>query len=461
MNTKNIILIITILILFCWTIWLNCYQYLISREIQLHNQSLLERVNLTTTHEKNLNLQLKEILLKNEEYQSILSHSGKLHYIKISNDNWSWTKQTITDSYDIIRLHNTTEKIVSLTIYDSPNFSNSPLTTLEIQSGWILPFYLKQSGVYYFNNWDHIETIIIGRGSLDSYKIHSVMDKEILPILNKNDPNSIQKAMMYFKNVINTNPLISKECHKLAHNIGHKAFDMFGFSVAISQAADDICAGGYTHGILESYFLSSPKLADNPELVCSEIDENKKWSCFHWVGHGLMFLNKNNIAKSLDWCRMLSDSVWKNRCAEGVFMELYSGDLEHAGGAIWYNTGALFEPCTTYGSWSESYVCGYYAGLWYLRFADEDYIWALGACSWNMKYQNMCIGGLGKEIGKRYIWDALKLKSICSNLQDENQKNLCTKGWITYTKLQFETEPLLFEKYCLGFQEGKDICTNN
>lgn len=102
------------------------------------------------------------------------------------------------------------------------------------------------------------------------------MDKEILPILNKNDPNSIQKAMMYFKNVINTNPLISKECHKLAHNIGHKAFDMFGFSVAISQAADDICAGGYTHGILESYFLSSPKLADNPELVCSEIDENKK-----------------------------------------------------------------------------------------------------------------------------------------------------------------------------------------
>lgn len=76
---------------------------------------------------------------------------------------------------------------------------------------------------------------------------------------------------------------VSKKCHDLAHQIGHEAFDLFGFAVSISHAGEDICAGGYTHGILEHYFLSDTTLAEHPEDACMSIAEKSKGSCFHGV----------------------------------------------------------------------------------------------------------------------------------------------------------------------------------
>jgi hypothetical protein len=209
---------------------------------------------------------------------------------------------------------------------------------------------------------------------------------------------------------------------------------------------------------LESYFQSAPQLASDPEFACSTIPDDKKWSCFHGVGHGLMFISANNIDTALAWCHMLSTSVYQNRCAEWVFMELYSWDPKHAMGKIGYSTGELFAPCNNYGTGSEWYVCGFYAGLGYLRYMSEDYEWALAACSAGWRYADMCVRWVGKEIWKRYIGDALKLETTCGTLTNTTAQHNCLNGGISYTRLQFEDDIDVIAGYCRWFQTFGALC---
>lgn len=226
---------------------------------------------------------------------------------------------------------------------------------------------------------------------------------QIFPLIQKSDPNSLDAALIKFKEAISSSPEISKKCHDYAHEIGHEAFDIFGFAVSIAHAGTDICAGGYTHGILEHYFASDTRLGETPERACDGIDEKKRGSCFHGVGHGLMFLYGDDITKSLEKCETLGDKKWKNRCAEGVFMELYAGDPRHAGGQVKYDINDLFAPCAASHTGSAGYVCGFYSGLGYLRYHDEDYSGALSACKAGGGYARMCITGVGREVAKRYL----------------------------------------------------------
>jgi hypothetical protein len=49
----------------------------------------------------------------------------------------------------------------------------------------------------------------------------------------------------------------------------------FGTGVE-NTSVDDICAGGYMHGILEELFLHHPELQKNPEKVCISVNEDHK-----------------------------------------------------------------------------------------------------------------------------------------------------------------------------------------
>lgn len=77
--------------------------------------------------------------------------------------------------------------------------------------------------------------------------------------------------------------------------------------------------------------MADETLVDDPDRACSTVDSKRKQSCYHGVGHGLMFHYIDDVGKSLEKCRTLPDDTSKNRCAEGVFMELYDGDPRHAG----------------------------------------------------------------------------------------------------------------------------------
>ncbi len=430
-------------------------QKLIGDISRLSSQDRIRVIELVKLQEQITLLEWEHI-----EDQRYLTYSGTLHYVSLD-----WVTDTtasgflMANSYDAIRFHNITSDSITLHIYDTEDRAIPPLSSLEIKSGAMNFFSLKKSGMYIYRVGEQKWVIIIGQEYLDRYNLDSFLKKEIFPLFDAKDPSSIKKALLHFKEITMSNALISKNCHNLAHDIWHESFEKYGFSIAISGGQDDVCAWWYTHGVLESYFESEPLLREDPESACSSIEGKKKGSCFHGVGHWLMFISGNDIATSLDWCQKLSSPVWKNRCAEWVFMELYSWDPKHALWKIAYSTWELFAPCTMYASGSTGYVCGFYAGLGYLRYASEDYRWALTACEAWWVYTPMCIRWVGREIAKRYIGDALKLENICSHLPKQDAKRNCIEWGISYTKLQFDDDPNLIEWYCRGFQSFWELCT--
>lgn len=421
-----------------------------------------DAMNISTLESllKNKDSKIKEqksLLESRERYRRILSSPGTIHFLDIASEN-SWTLQT--NPYDIIRFVNTlTGSTVSFTLYDTPDMTWSGLLSLSIAPDDIEFFPLKQSGIYvYQTSLGNSGTIRIGEASFDEYTLANFLEKKIFPLIEKTHPESLDEALRKFKEYISQDQQISKKCHDFGHKIGRKAFEYYGFSQSITHAGEDVCAWGYTHGILEAYFTADGTLADHPNMACESVEPKKRQSCYHGVGHGLMFHYSDDVTLSLEKCRTLPDDTSKNRCAEWVFMELYDADPRHAGGEVKYSTGDLFAPCQNLARPSEWYVCGFYAGLGYLRYAQEDYIGALSVCRDAGPYTNMCITGVGREIAKRYLWDALKLETICYSLSDEKQISACISGGINYTALQYENTPNIIEQYCIWLRNSFGKC---
>lgn len=172
---------------------------------------------------------------------------------------------------------------MTLELYDNASLSGESLRQWSIPASDFVVFPLKKSGGYWYRSGNRTGMISIGTYIDEDTSPEAFLQKQILPLIQKEDPNTLNTALIKFKEEIHTSPEVSKKCHDLAHKIGHEAFDIFGFAVSISHAGEDICAGGYTHGILEHYFLSDTTLADHPEDACTSIAEKSKGSCFHGV----------------------------------------------------------------------------------------------------------------------------------------------------------------------------------
>ncbi len=444
------------LLFFSGYFWYEQYQKYIS-EKQRNTQNIESLESVLKTKNAELRDQ-KSLLESRERYKRILSSPGTIHFLDIAVQDNSWVLQT--NPYDIIRFVNTDSwSSISLTLYDTPDITWSGLIILSILPDDIEFFPLKQSGIYvYQTSLGMSGTIRIGEASFDEYTVANFLERKIFPLIEKNNPDSLDLALRKFKEFISQDQKISQKCHGFGHRIGRKAFEYYGFSDSIIHAREDVCAGGYTHGILEAYFTADGTLADHPTSACATVDPKRKQSCYHGVGHGLMFHYYDDVAKSLEKCRTLPDDTLKNRCAEGVFMELFDGDLRHAGGEVKYSSGDLFAPCQNLERSAEWYVCGFFAWLGYLRYAPEDYIWALSVCRDGWSYTNMCITWVGREIAKRYLWDALKLETVCYSLSDEKEISACITWGINYTALQYEDMPSIIEQYCIGLRSSFGKC---
>lgn len=93
-----------------------------------------------------------------------------------------------------------------------------------------------------------------------------------LTLLDPHDDRTISHMI----STLEADRKLSRNCHDMAHDLGHRAFELYGFSRAMTfgtgaenTSVDDICAGGYMHGILEELFLHHPELQKTPEKVCA------------------------------------------------------------------------------------------------------------------------------------------------------------------------------------------------
>lgn len=229
-----------------------------------------------------------------------------------------------------------------------------------------------------------------------------IRDK-LLTLFNPDDINSIFTVF----DAIESNPTLAVSCHEVGHSLGHEAYELYGFSGAMTfsnperkthTSVENICAGGYMHGILEEVFIHQPELKNEPGLLCSGVPSANAASCYHGVGHALMFVNKREISASLDGCRGLANVNNTSRCFEGVWMEEFWGSIEHAATTtLGWDANHPLAPCIAAAADAKP-ACFLYSSFGYLRNNPQQYAGAVALCTKSGLSENSaeyCLKGVG------------------------------------------------------------------
>jgi len=129
-------------------------------------------------------------------------------------------------------------------------------------------------------------------------------------------------------------------CHVLGHKISAKetAKDPDKWAEVIQRCPSGICSNGCIHGAFQERFRTE-SLSDSeiekykPEFsnVCEPQNSFnptglEQASCYHALGHLLMYITRADIPKSLGLCRELSIKPGMDMsqvCSDGVFMQIF------------------------------------------------------------------------------------------------------------------------------------------
>lgn len=125
------------------------------------------------------------------------------------------------------------------------------------------------------------------------------------------------------------------DCHHLAHDFGHVAFDAFGRLSTALQEGNGACLNGYYHGAVEAaVHRASMQGALRIAELCKELRQGGPAhdACVHGLGHGLMHVF-GDVMQSRQTCAGLGDEYARSRCVGGVYMEnsMRHLDLDEAG----------------------------------------------------------------------------------------------------------------------------------
>lgn len=225
---------------------------------------------------------------------------------------------------------------------------------------------------------------------------------------------------------IRRTPALAGVCHPIAHELGHRAAAAAGGSArrALSER-DDVCGGGYTHGVIESVLGASRHPGRDLLTVCAPSNDG---SCFHGVGHGLMFATHMDVDHSLRLCDLSPTAVLAGRCGEGVYMQAFSADLsahhdsDGAHAALAQDLTAALHACERA---RDRYApnCWFYAPTVFLAQHPDAYRAALTWCATAGSGAEPCTRGVGSRavkyhpddpaIGARACARAGALESAC------------------------------------------------
>ncbi len=286
---------------------------------------------------------------------------------------------------------------------------------------------------------------------------------KFLAMLDPKDDSSISHMI----NTLESDTKLSRNCHDMAHDLGHRAYELYWFSRAMTYGSwtentsvDDICAWGYMHGILEELFLYRPELQKNPEKVCIWVGEEFQWSCYHGVGHGIMFTVKRDVPKALLSCRTMKNQTSVYRCFEWVWMEMFWWDTGHAGSdSLGWDPDHPFEKCRVAQS-DEKPTCFLYAHLGYLRYHPWDFDGVVRFCTANnlaQSDQHFCLKWVGITMMKHFTSHHLdKTEKLTQKLSDL-QKYAYYEWVIGYSLLSSIPRKNL-QEFCSLLRNDSSIC---
>ena len=250
---------------------------------------------------------------------------------------------------------------------------------------------------------------------------------------------------------------ISGVCHAISHDLGHAALELADGRVGDALTdRDDVCGGGFTHGVIEHALAESDDPTADMLTVCAPKQDG---SCWHGVGHGLMFAAGMNTVLALAGCAKAPTSMLSNRCGEGVFMQLFSADLAAGHGArgsasrdartrdtIARDPAAARQECLDTSSPHDG-QCWFYAPVVWLTVHPDDFAggidWCRGAGAGFPSTQ--CARGLGSRTVKFHPDNLSIGAQACSEARE--LLDSCVNGMASYWSVHWE-----------GAVPPRDIC---
>ncbi|NQW73930.1 MAG: hypothetical protein HQ453_14485 [Actinobacteria bacterium] len=235
---------------------------------------------------------------------------------------------------------------------------------------------------------------------------------------------------------------VSGVCHAISHDLGHAALDQAGGRVGDAlNDRDDACGGGFTHGVIEQALAESADPQAAMLTVCAPMQDG---SCWHGVGHGLMFASGMAQGRALAGCDNAPSTLLSNRCGEGVFMQLFSADLaaHHADSTtlpiarnpqaarkVWLTVhpddfdGAL-SWCRGAGSTFGKTMCARGLGSRTVKFHPEDLSIGARTCGKARDLVDACVRGMGSYWSVHWK-GAVPASDICTHLPPGRARERC------------------------------------
>jgi plastocyanin len=287
----------------------------------------------------------------------------------------------------------------------------------------------------------------------------------LISMLDPYDPDTIFDVI----DSIQSDSNLSLNCHDVAHDIGHRAYELYGFSEAMTfnnpnhvdhPLVQYICAGGYMHGILEALSMTQPEFILNPDLICETMSEIEKDSCFHGVGHLFMLANERDVDEALLGCRLVGDDPDMYRCFEGVRMEQFWGNTDHVSTTtLGWDTSDPAATCIS-SQKDEKPTCFLYAPFGYLREHPKDYFGAVQFCMdprLTRSDSSFCLKGLGITMMSKFNGRDLEGSELYVTGLDADLKYAFYQGVLGYAQLSGKSASEL-SMTCGKFSNDSPLC---
>ena len=221
-------------------------------------------------------------------------------------------------------------------------------------------------------------------------------------------------------------------CHAVAHELGHAAVDAAHGDLAVAlRERSDVCGGGYVHGAVERVLGSSRHPASDLLDTCARDDG----SCWHGVGHGLMFATRMDEKRALALCSRARSVALERRCGEGVFMQLFNAESSSA--ATVPSLQETRDICAATAQ-PQTANCWFYAPNAYLARHLDGFAGAMRWCARQSTSvgREVCARGVGSRTVKRHP-DALAVGArTCARAG--SLRASCLAGMASYWSVHWE-----------------------
>jgi len=278
---------------------------------------------------------------------------------------------------------------------------------------------------------------IIEKCSKENYR-PGCYDKEIPKLL---DRISMEDAFRVTRVVQKNEGDKYMYCHVLGHNLSAKetAKDPDKWKDVITRCPSGTCSNGCIHGAFQERFRTETmnnKAIDEliPELktVC---EARGTWSptglerasCYHAIGHLIMFISDGDINKSNEVCEKLPES-YLQMCYDGNFMQIFQPlgqediDLVKDFAPKNQKEAELF--CSKYTGLKNSSCHQESWPLYFEQIKTPDGLVKFCSYSSDVNKQNMCYNALFYVVSAQMNLDLVRIKEFCLGLPD-SRKSLC------------------------------------